>query len=244
MNRVGETKSNNFGSIMEIIAYRGYTDIDIYFPEYNWTYKHAAYNAFKNGRVKCPYEPRLYGIAYLGEGVYKSHENRIQTDAYSCWCRMLYRCYISDRQSYKGCYVCNEWLNFQNFAEWYVNNYYTINNETMCLDKDILYKGNKVYSPDTCIFVPNKINMLFVKCNGLRGEYPIGVYKTDNKYTANYNIDGCTVYLGRYDTPEEAFYAYKEDKEKHIKEVADEYKEFIPYILYEAMYNYEVEITD
>ena len=50
--------------------------------------------------------------------------------------------------------------------------------------------------------------------------------------------------LGTYSTPEEAFYAYKEYKEKLIKEIADLYQNEIPTILYEAMYNYEVEIND
>ena len=50
--------------------------------------------------------------------------------------------------------------------------------------------------------------------------------------------------IGRFDTPEEAFYAYKQFKENYIKEVADEYKDSIPQKLYEAMYRYEVEIDD
>ena len=56
--------------------------------------------------------------------------------------------------TYENVYVCEEWHNFQNFAKWYYNNYYSINEERMEIDKDILYKNNKVYSPDTCIIVP------------------------------------------------------------------------------------------
>ena len=65
------------------------------------------------------------------------------------------------------CSVYEGWHNFQNFAKWYEDNYYEIEEEQMHLDKDILVKGNKVYSPDTCVFVPETINGLFVKSNAI-----------------------------------------------------------------------------
>ena len=169
---------------------------------------------------------------------------------------MLRRCYDSkfhkNQPTYVNCFVCKEWLNFQNFADWYYENYYEIEGEVMCLDKDILIKGNKIYSPDTCMFVPKLINGLFTKHTKTRGDYPIGVSynKRDKKF-----ISQCCVYnrkerktksknLGSYNTPEEAFKVYKEYKEKYIKEVADYYKDKIPKKLYDAMYKYEIEITD
>ena len=120
----------------------------------------------------------------------------------------------------------------------------------MCLDKDILHKGNKIYSSNTCIFVPNRINVLFTNCKKTRGNYPIGVTKNDNnRFRARCNIldDNNkikSVHLGYFGTPEEAFNAYKIFKENYIKEVADEYKDKIPNKLYEAMYNWRVDITD
>ena len=116
----------------------------------------------------------------------------------------------------------------------------------MCLDKDILSKGNKIYSPNTCIFVPQNINILFTKRNKSRGNLPIGVcyHKQDGKYMSKCSFGDGQKYLGCYDTPQEAFQIYKEYKEKYIKEVADKYKEYIPQKLYETMYNYEVEIDD
>lgn len=159
---------------------------------------------------------------------------------------MLERCYSKEfhktHPTYKDCEVCEEWLNFQNFATWYIDNYYVVENQTMCLDKDILYKGNKIYSPDTCIFVPQEINTLFVKRNKSRGKYPIGVYysKEKNKYRS---MLGKT-HLGYFDTPEGAFNVYKKAKERHIKEIADKYKCDIPKKLYEAMYEYKVDIID
>ena len=120
----------------------------------------------------------------------------------------------------------------------------------MEIDKDILCKGNKIYSPQTCIIVPQRINKLFTKSNKLRGDLPIGVYynKQNKKYRSQIskieNGKKQRVYLGLYNTPQEAFESYKKAKENYIKQVADEYKLYIPKELYDAMYDYRVEITD
>ena len=168
---------------------------------------------------------------------------------------MLIRCYepytINKYPTYIEVIVCKEWHNFQNFAKWYEENYYEIGKGKMHLDKDILFKGCKIYSPKTCIFVPERINYLFIKSNAIRGEYPIGVswYKTSNKFRVQCKIldkenNRKVIHLGYYTTSEEAFLAYKVFKENYIKQVADEYKKLIPQKLYEAMYKYEVEIND
>lgn len=120
----------------------------------------------------------------------------------------------------------------------------------MQLDKDMLYKGNKIYSPENCIFVPSRINKLLLKRQNYRGEYPIGVnyHKRDNIFEASCSIitnnNKKKIYLGRFDNSEEAFQIYKRFKENYIKQVADEYKNKIPKNLYDAMYKYKVEITD
>ena len=115
----------------------------------------------------------------------------------------------------------------------------------MELDKDTLVKGNKIYSPETCIFVPQRINYLFLNSGGSRGLLPLGVYTVGKKYASRTSKNGKrSVYLGSFDTPEEAFLAYKTAKEAYIKEVADEYKDKIPKKLYDALYAYTVEITD
>ena len=180
-DRIGEERVNNFGSKMVIKEYRKYKDIDVYFPEYNWIFKHARYDTFKKGNIKCPYEPRLYGHGYLGEGKYTATENGKHTDELDIWHNMLMRCYDPKYQekysTYKGCKVEDYLLNFQHMGEWIENNYYEIPGEVMCLDKDILRKGNKVYSRETCIFVPERINTLFTKRNKARGKCPIGMYQ-------------------------------------------------------------------
>ena len=254
IDRTGEIGHNNFGSKMMIMEHRKYSDIDVYFPEYNWTFKHATYQSFKNGKIKCPYEPRYYGKGYLGEGKYRMSENGKITDGHNIWYNMLKRCYDPKYQerypSYKGCEVEEYLLNFQNMSEWLDKNYYKVPGEKMCLDKDILFKGNKVYSRDTCIFVPERINLLFTKSDKSRGKNPIGasILPSGNYEVHCNNGYGKLDYLGTYSTKEEAFQVYKQYKEKVIKEVIDSYEGKIPEPYYTrlktAMYNYEVEITD
>lgn len=252
--RVGEIKLNNFGSEMIIVEYRSSKDIDIYFPQYDWTAKGMLYDKFKMGKIKCPYEPRAYGVGYMGEGKYKGDSKH--KIIYNHWLHMLRRCYCEEfytkHTTYIDCYVCDEWLNFQNFAKWHEDNYYVVGNERMSLDKDILVKGNKLYSPSTCIFVPQRINSKFVKCDKQRGNLPIGVSfnKSKNKYCSCckvYNEEtnkSKTKHLGDYDTIDDAFLVYKNFKENSIKELAEKYKDVIPKELYEAMMSYEVEIDD
>lgn len=159
---------------------------------------------------------------------------------------MLRRCYdntdISIRaQSYKNCCsVHPDWHNFQVFADWYNYHY----RKEFELDKDILTKGNKVYSPNTCCFVPREVNQLFVKKDVLRGELPVGVSRKRNKFQAQISKGSIRTHLTSFNTPEEAFQVYKITKESYIKEIADKYRGKISDQTYQAMYNYKVEITD
>lgn len=255
IDRTGEKNINNFGSEIIIVKYRNKRDIDVYFSEYDWTFKNAKYQHFKKGNIKCPYEKRTYSVGYIGEGKYKVSENSKHTKVYNTWNAMLQRSYSEKYHkkypTYKDCTVCEEWHNFQNFAEWYEDNYYEVDGEKMNLDKDILVKHNKIYSPDTCIFVPHIINMLFVKKDNDRGKSVIGTSPLENGiYQVHCSLINPKTgkskqeYLGRHDTQEKAFEIYKYYKERNIKQVADYYKDLIPNKLYDALYNYVVEITD
>ena len=188
-------------------------------------------------------EPVMCGIGYRG-----SENVDCTCESYLRWHDMLSRCYnakFHERQpQYKGCKVCVEWLNYMNFKVWYDSHKY--GDGRLDVDKDILYKGNTVYSPETAVLVPHEINTLLINCRGNRGDLPVGVYfdKDRNKYRAEMNFMGKNKKLGRYDTPEEAFAKYKEYKEKFIKDIAEKYIERLPFKVYEAMMSWEVEITD
>lgn len=166
--------------------------------------------------------------------------------AYVKWHNMMSRCYAEsvhkNQPQYIGCEVCEEWHNFQNFKYWF-DKWYVEGYE---LDKDILFKGNKIYGPETCCFVPDVINTLFTISKENRGDCPVGVYKDskNGKYRGCFSIEGKRVKLKSWNTPEEAFAEYKEAKEKVIKEYADKYRGKMDEKVYDAMMNWKIEITD
>ena len=250
--KCGETVMQNCGELAYIVEYVNSGDITVQFKATGELVK-TEYGHFVRGNVKSHFTATVFGVGVTGLEPIRN-ENGELLDSYICWKSMFERCYSAKyqkkHQTYRGCYVCDDWLFYSNFKKWYDNNYYKIDNKTTQLDKDILVKGNKVYSPDTCVFVPNFINTLFTKSQKSRGEFPIGVCfnKRDKKYQANLSVfkDGKKTrkHLGYFTTPEEAFESYKKAKEDYIKEVADNYKDKIPAELYQAMYDYEVDIND
>lgn len=195
-----------------------------------------------NWSKKC-LEPIMCGVGYRGT----LYENG-RTESYLRWHDMINRCYnvgFHEKQpQYKGCTVCEEWLNYSNFKVWYDQN--KIEGMSLDLDKDILFKGNKEYSPATVAFVPHVINTLFLSNKKNRGDCPVGVYydNKEEKYRACMAFLGRQIKLGRFDTAEEAFARYKEYKEDFIKDMAEVHKDKIPFKVYEAMMNWVVEIND
>jgi hypothetical protein len=158
---------------------------------------------------------------------------------YVAWTNMLSRCYNDgchkNHPTYIGCTVDSEWFSFKSFKSWMIQQEW----EGNALDKDLLIQGNKVYSHKTCIFVSKLINSLLNKNLALRGEDPVGVafHKVRGRYQASCRVYGKLKYLGLYDTPEEAYEAYKKFKYKHIAEIANQQSE----PLRTALLNYKIE---
>lgn len=250
MELIGKKFVNRFNSVYTVIEKLDKRYYIIEFDESKYKCKKRRDHIIK-GEVKCPYDKTIHNSCYIGEGKYKVWENGKPSFEYNYYHGVTTRCFNSNykniEKTYQDVTMCEEWKNFQNFAKWVEDNYYECNGEKMCIDKDILIKGNKVYSPNTCIFVPKSINSLFISGKTIRGDLPIGVSieKSTGKFKASCgNGHNESIYLGCYNTPQEAFNVYKNFKEMVIKQVADEYKPYIPRKLYDAMYRYEVEITD
>lgn len=151
--------------------------------------------------------------------------NGVVITSYECWSSMIKRCYYEHysyrRPRYKGCTICTEWLTFSNFKKWYDANYRT----GMHLDKDILVEGNKIYSPETCRFIPHHINTLLCdRLNG-RGELPLGISARNGKngaitYMARCHIENDNRISKTFKTIEEAVSWYSITKTRIVREVA------------------------
>lgn len=130
---------------------------------------------------------------------------------YNRWKHMLQRCYSAQCQNknptYKGCSVCDEWLLFSNFKAWME----TQDWEGKQLDKDVLSTGNRIYSPNTCVFVSQEVNSFLIDCTKARGDYPLGVVwnKQVQKYQVYISVGGKAKYLGLFICPEEAHLVWK-----------------------------------
>ena len=168
---------------------------------------------------------------------------------YQLWHGMLQRCfdekYKQKYPTYQGVTCSKEWLLMTSFIE-DVSKMKGFGLEGWHLDKDILSKGNKLYSKGACCFVPLEVNLLLTKRDKARGEWPVGVcfYKRDGKFMAQININGKLKYLGLFTTPDEAFQAYKLAKEANIKVVAEKWKHQLDERVFQALLDYEVSIND
>lgn len=233
-----------------IVDYSDCKNLLVKFIDYPCVVK-CALGDLKKGNVKNPLKPSVFNKGYLGVGKYRPSDK----DYYVVWKSMLQRAlcdrYKEKRNTYTGVDVCDEWLCFQNFAAWCDSqklfNTKDDNGKPYQLDKDILVKGNKIYSPETCCFVPSNINSIQISCKSNRGEYPVGVSynKTKKKFVSHINLgDIKRKHLGCFESPDKAFQAYKTAKEGYIKKVAEKWKGKIDDKVYQALLEWKIEITD
>lgn len=181
----------------------------------------------KNGNVKNPYRINKYG-GYFGIGKYTAINNM---KIYKTWEGILKRTspIYNDRNSYINTSLYIDWYNFQNFASWYCEYIKDLNKSfDYQIDKDILQWNfkYKIYSPDTCCLIPSRLNVALVGLNLSRinhPELPVGVMPNSNKYSSYITIEDKRVYLGNFETPEEAFEVYKQKKLSCLKELAEYY---------------------
>jgi hypothetical protein len=198
----------------------------------------------------------VHGIGIKGMD-YSTKVDGKPSREYGLWTDMLLRCtkdFQGNNLTYTGTTCSENFKSYTFFYEW-CNKQVGFsskdeNGKSWHLDKDLLVKGNKVYSEDTCVFVPLRLNLLLVKRDKSRGSLPIGVSwsKTRLAYIAachiGYEGERKSKNLGGYSSPEEAFQAYKNCKEACIRQAAEQYKAKIDSRVYSALLNYIVSITD
>lgn len=131
---------------------------------------------------------------------------------YSRWKHMIERAYAhyikKQAPSYERCYVVPEWHYFMTFRAWMIEQ----NWEGNQLDKDLLFPGNRVYGPDTCIFVTTEVNSFMTENKIKKSNLPTGV--SLEKERGCFRAAGRDViskknkFLGSFATPEEAHHAW------------------------------------
>lgn len=168
--------------------------------------------------------------------------------AYRMWNSMLQRAstkYIEQRPSYAGTTVDPAFVRFADFYAWAINQA-GFGADDAQLDKDLLRKGNRVYGPDTCVFLPLRVNSLLITHASRRGELPVGVGhgRTPGTYEARVRDGIVKISLGTYRDVGSAFAAYKRGKEELIRRIAEEYRGRLDPRAYAALLAYQVEITD
>lgn len=236
---VGDTRKNNEGDEFKIVEYIDARNVVI---EWSCGQQDVVQSAnIRAGGISYYNRITVQGVGYLGYGRFV-HGNRklkdgqmvIPNHLHRHWRHLISRTHGDKPDRYEDATMDSEWYNLQNFLEWAVNQIGNSNKEDngryWCIDKDILVEGNKRYSENTCIFVPNDINVFFAKQEiGNTGYLGVNYIKPATKgakegYIARCHNNGERQYLGYYDTPLQAYLAYREAKIAVAKELASKWE--------------------
>lgn len=247
-NRIlaGDIFKTNDGGAVKVISFDGCYSVTVQHLDFGGHTTKVAASHLRSGRIKNPYKPRIFGIGYVGSGIHKPSDTGRDTREYTAWVRMLERAYCKVKQShnksYIGCSVDPLWHNFQNFADWYKSQVHK--GEGYQLDKDILIPGNKVYGPNQCRLVPEKINKILNINPERRSNLPPGVTQKGKKFYVKIGKNGGIEYLGNFHSKEDAFLAYKKAREEYVRSTAEDYRYSMPEEIYLALVSYVVNIED
>ena len=245
---VGKVFKSTSSGDFKIVKYNNAKNVEIQFLKTGYEMVVTLDN-IKSGLIKDPYSPSVFGVGVVGTK-YPPTINGVKTKEYTLWYSMLTRCYSDacEKKSptYIDCEVSNKFKSYEYFYEW-CQKQVGFGNEGWQLDKDLLIKGNKVYNENVCVFIPQEINSMLVKCTASRGEHLIGVSWNDTCKAFEARVrknKGNREYLGLFKTELEAFNAYKKAKEAFVKEQANKWKDQIDERVYIALMKYEVNIDD
>ncbi len=237
---VGDVFTTNNNGDCKVIEYNGCKEVSIEFLK-TGTIKTVHARSLKTGSVSDPNNPTVVGIGYIGQGKYKTRENKKQTKANAVWCGMLDRCYGNrpdKAPSYKNVTVCEDWHNYQKYAEWYDKNI----PDGFDVDKDLLCAGReyKIYSPETCVGLPAEINRKLITDQDIEKDLPLGVKFNKNRKNSPYPVFVGEKYIRSFSCPDLAHEAYCVAKNETIHNLAQEYKEKLPQETYEILLKYNV----
>lgn len=242
---LGKIFKTNYGGDCVVIEYNSSVDVVVEFlDEFKFRVR-TTMAILSKGTVKNYYKRNVYGVGYTGKGKYKISENGKHFKSYNAWNGMFERSYSESyhatRPTYIGCSVHEDWHNYQEFSDFYVNNeFYGLGYH---LDKDLLFEGNKVYSPDTCLLLPQEINTAIVRVKDKGNNPALGVSlsKDGKKYIARVTTKERNRHLGTYDSLEEAVEVYCKFKEEQMRCLAKKFEGRIDSRAYEKLMGWSVD---
>lgn len=199
---LGNVYRTNQGYYIRIIAVKSKKEVSYQFMDEFGYIGCTTIQNIRKGQIRNPYHRNEFG-GYLGVGIYNGNEYR---DLYNLWHSMIvrgtgardkYSQHYGSAQMYSNCAVCNEWLCYNTFAQWYMNQISKLNpNYAYEIDKDLLYpiyakrtNGFKLYSPITCVLVPHDLNIQFVNFD-LSGYNKDSIRSSIIQMTEKYHNDG------------------------------------------------------
>ena len=148
----GDSFPLNCGSIATVIRY--VDSYNVHIKTSTGYSRIVEAGCLRKGKVNDLLNKNIYGIGFIGVGSATPKD-----PSYDRWKNIMFRCYSGSLKSYEGVSVCEEWHDFQSFSKWFKDN----NIEGFEIDKDLKLYNNKIYSPDTCLFIPKRINKFFIK---------------------------------------------------------------------------------
>lgn len=239
-------KTNNYGDVV-VLEYNNAIDVTIKFLN-TGNVRKTATSEIRKGEIRDneAFPVHAVGIMDVPDELRRGEP---KPKEYSIWNNIRQRCYNENirgtNQTYQGVEMSENFKIYSYFKDW-CKDQIGFNEDGWQLDKDILSKGVKLYSEDTCCFVPAEINCALPNNKKVRGAFPQGVIYncTKTRYRARIQRGEKWESLGTYDTPEEAFCAYKPVKEAYIKSLAEKWKGKVDPRVYEALMNWEVSIDD
>lgn len=223
---VGSVWASNSYGCFTVLEFKHSKDVTVAFKSTGYKVSVTS-DAVRTGLVKDRLSPTVNGVGFIGSGKFYAKSGGVETGEYKAWRNMLERCYSGDYQSrhpsYIGCSVCSDWHNYQNFAEWYNANH-PRDGKRYQIDKDISIPGNKVYSPEGCLFVSRDVNAFTMDRGAMRGRFMIGasLNKRSGRFIANCrnSFSKKGEHIGCFGSELEAHLAWRDRKSELAYELA------------------------
>lgn len=239
----GDIFNTNEGGRVEVLTYTRAKDVLVrHLDKFGYEARVSSCN-LRKGKVKNPYFASVYGVGFIGVGEYLTVCGGKPTPEYTRWRSMMNRSYClkyhDRRPTYRGVSVTPEWHNFQTFAEW-SSKQPNSRVKGYDLDKEMRVLGSKVYSPETCSYLPQEVNKILLDGGASRGSLPTGVIAYRDGWRAQVNVDGNGHMSSTFKTVGEALDWYKTRKEDNVRSVASKYKENIHPEVYMNLIKWEV----